>query len=270
MGWRNNFQIFLFSIFNSIFQLRNFRIAFENSKIRNLKIAAVFFAILLMSTAAYATSSSNNFRIDEDFIGGGGLNTESSTNFKAGESIGDIGIGNSSSTNFQSQSGFTTTNDPTLTFIVNTASVNLGNFSAAVAAKGTATFSVYNYTSFGYIVQITGSTIHNGAYNIPAMAANAASSPGTEQFGINLVANTTPSVGADPVQQPSAGFSSGSAATNYNTANSYRYVSGDTVAQATKTSGKTDFTISFLVNAKSTTPANPYTTSQTLICTGTY
>jgi hypothetical protein len=232
----------------------------------------VFGYVLLPLSYVYAVSSSNNYKIEEDFIGGGGLIEESSSQYKANESIGDIGVGNSSSTNFQTNSGYTTTNDPALTFIVNTSTVNFGSLSPTVATTATASFSVINYTSFGYIVQVVGSTLSrtSPAYSIPALATQTASSPGTEQFGMNLVSNSSPSVGANPSQQPDATFGFGSAATNYGTTNQFRFVTGDTVSQATKDSGRTDYTISYLVNTKSTTPAGQYSTSQILICTGTY
>jgi hypothetical protein len=103
------------------------------------------------------------------------------------------------------------------------------------------------------------------------MSSNGSSAPGTEQYGINVVANTAPaSFGADPAQDPDPTFSFGEAAANYDTANSYRYNSGETIARAIKNSGKTDYTISHIANISSTTPGGSYSGAHTLICTGTY
>lgn len=153
---------------------------------------------------------------------------------------------------------------------MNTSSLNFGSLSTSVATTATATFSVLNYTSYGYVVQIVGNTPSSGGHNLTAMAANAASSPGTEQFGINLVDNSSPNVGADPAQVPNSSFSYGEAASNYDTANSFRYVNGETIALAPESSGQTDYTISYLVNVATTTAGGTYTGSQTIVCTGTY
>lgn len=100
------------------------------------------------------------------------------------------------------------------------------------------------------------------------MATNDSSHPGTEQFGINLVANTSPaSFGANP---NNGDFGFGSVAENYNVANQFRYVSGDTIAKAEKSSGETTYTISYLVNVTGLTPGGSYASNQTLVVTGTY
>ncbi len=230
-----------------------------------------FLAVALVIPSVHAeTLKSNNFQVDESFIGGGGLITESSPSFSAAESIGDLGIGESSSANFQTNSGYTTTNDPALTFIVPSAQTVFNDLSATAAATATSTFSVINYTSFGYVVQIIGSPPSNGSHVIPALSSPTPSQAGTEQYGINLVANTSPvSVGANP-NNGTPVFGYGVAASGYNTANNYKYANNSTIASAPKSSGQTIFTISYLLNATTTTPGGQYSTSHTLICTGTY
>lgn len=100
------------------------------------------------------------------------------------------------------------------------------------------------------------------------MATNGPSVVGTSQFGINLVANTLPiSIGANP---DNGSFGFGLASTNYNTPNQYRYISGETIAQAPKSSGVTVYTITYLVNVPALTPGGQYISDQTLIVTGTY
>lgn len=243
-------------------------------KSRRLFILGVaVLACLALGSTSTALSSSSSYRIDEDFIGPGGNLDASSTNYEleSGKStLGNGGVGESSSTNFATQSGATTTADPRLACVLNTASLNLGALSTAATAVGVATFNVLNYTSYGYVVSILGNPPSSGGHTLASMSSNAGSIIGTEQFGINLKANTTPSVGADPVQVPSGTFSFGGAATNYSTANSFRYVPGETIASATKTSGETDYTISYIVNTATTTPGGSYTGSQTILCTGTY
>ena len=232
-------------------------------------VALLAYCMLGFVSAAYGDSlKSAHYQIDESFVGGSGLVQSSSANYKEGESIGDTGIGNSASANYQTNSGYTTTNDPALSFAVNTASANFGSFSPSAAATTTSTFQVSNYTSYGYVVQIVGNPPSNGNHTLSAMTTTGPSQAGVEQFGINLVANTSPvSFGANPVQGIAG---AGTAAANYNTSNSYRYVSGETVATAPKSSGVTTYTISYLVNVSSLTPGGQYTSSQVLVCTGTY
>ena len=99
----------------------------------------------------------------------------------------------------------------------------------------------------------------------------AASAVGTEQYGINLKANTSPTTfGADPLQVPSSSFSYGIASTGYNVANNYRYVAGEKIAEAPQTSGQTNYTISYIVNVSTTTAGGAYSGSQSLVVVGTY
>jgi hypothetical protein len=97
------------------------------------------------------------------------------------------------------------------------------------------------------------------------------SSVGTEQFGINLVANTAPTTfGANPSQAPDASFSFGQAAAGYDTPNYFKYVTGDTIAYSNKSSGETDYTISYLFNVSNATPGGQYTLHHVLVATSTF
>jgi hypothetical protein len=229
----------------------------------------VAYYISATSTSVYAVvPQSNNYRFDESTVGAGGVIQSNSANFQASNASGDLTIGNSASQNFQVESGSKTTNDPTLAFAINMADANFGSFSASNPTVATATFSVANYTAYGYVVQIVGTPPTNGTNVIDPLATTTTSQTGVEQFGVNLVANTLPvSVGANP---NNGQFGFGEAAPNYNTSNSYRYVSGDTIAKAPKSSGLTTYTLSYLVNVGSLTPGGQYNSDQTLIVTGTY
>lgn len=232
-----------------------------------LSVATLFGS---MFAVAFADSDLNSahYHLDESVVGGGGLVQSSSPSFQSREAIGDAAVGNSSSTNFQIDSGNVTPAYPALIFGITNSNAIFNDFSPAAAATATSTFEVSDYTSYGYTVQIIGSPPAYGAHTIAAMASNNVSKPGTEQFGINLVHNTSPTnFGADPDHGQ---FGVGSAATNYNTPNSFRYVEGETIASAPKSSGVTTYTISYLVNVTSVTPGGSYTSNQQLICTGTY
>lgn len=94
------------------------------------------------------------------------------------------------------------------------------------------------------------------------------SQPGVEQFGINLVANTSPSsVGSNP---DNGQFGFGAVVGNYSTPNQFYYSSGDTIAQSPKSSGVTNYTITYLVNVEGLTPGGKYRSDQTLVVLGTF
>ena len=214
---------------------------------------------------------SPHYTFTEQSLGSSGLYGSQSPNYQSEQALGILGLSTSASTNIQVQAGNITTGDPSLTFIVDSQNVNLGNFSASTASTATATFEVLDYTSYGYIVQIYGSPpalVGGSGHTLAAMSSAGPSVAGTEQFGINVVANTSPvSLGANPDHGQ---FGFGSAATGYNTTNNYKYVSSDTIATGPKSSGNTIYTISYVINVNELTPGGVYTGGQTLICTATY
>jgi len=239
-----------------------------------VKRLALICFILAGSVCVFAPTTSadplksTNYQFIEQSVGGSGSVGSQSANFQADSAIGILGLGNSASTNIQVNAGNITTNDPALYFSVNSGNVSFGDFSAGTAATSTATFQVLDYTSYGYIVQIIGNPPSKGAHTLTAMSTTGPSVVGIEQFGINTVANTLPiSLGANP---DNGQFGYGQAATNYNTSNNYRYVSGETIALGPKSSGLTAYTISYIINVNSLTPGGLYTGGQTLLCTGTY
>ena len=225
--------------------------------------------VLLITPGSVSALQSTNYIFDETSIGAGGLIQSSSPNFQgSGSALGDISVGNSASENFQIEQGSQTTDDPTLTFAVENFNASLGELSSTTTATATAKFSIINYTSYGYIVQVAGTPPKNGDHEISPLLEASDPVPGTDQFGLNLVANTIPeSIGQNP---DSDEFGFGEAAPNYDESNKYRFVSGDTVAFAPKSSGKTTYTISYIVNVEPLTPGGKYTSNQTLIVTGTY
>jgi hypothetical protein len=227
---------------------------------------------LLSGVADGVTSKSTDYQFEETLIGSGGLVPSISNDYQTALSVGQPIVGNSSSNNFQFEAGAQTTANPTLSIDIINSSLNFGSFSPSTTATTTSQFSVIDYTSYGYAVQIDGSSPTYSTHTISAMSTTNPSSPGTEQFGINLVDNTNfcgsgCNLGANPNYGP---FSVGSAAANYNTPNEFRYVSGDEIAYAPKSSGITTYTISYIVNVASLTPSGQYTSGLSLICTATY
>lgn len=224
--------------------------------------------VVAYASTAHAELQSNSYRFDESAIGSGGLVESSSTNFRATDAVGDVAVGTAASANYQVQAGSKTSPDPTLSVAINSSAANFGNFSATNAAVATASFSVSNYTSYGYVVHVIGTALKNGSYTIPGLPTETTSQTGTKQFGMNLVANTSPtSVGANPNH---GDFGVGSAAPGYDVPNKYRFVSGETIASAPSTSGATTYTITYLANVESLMASGQYKTDQIIVVTGTY
>jgi hypothetical protein len=154
--------------------------------------------------------------------------------------------------------------DETLTFTLGSQNVSLGTLTPSTTGSGTSTMSASTNAASGYAITISGSTLSSGGNQIAAMATTAPSSQGTGQFGINLRDNATPNVGSDP----SGG--SGAAASNYNTVDQFRFVSGETVASASGATNTTSYTVSYIANISATQPAGSYSTTLTYIATATF
>jgi hypothetical protein len=236
----------------------------------------VFFSILVLGYVVSPVFAdplrSNSYQFQETSLGGTGLFNSQSANYQtAGTAGGILGLGNSASSSFQVNAGNITTNDPALAFAVTNANATFTDFSPSIASTATSQFQVLDYTSYGYVVQLLGNppTSTSGhMLNTMGTTAPEPSQVGTEQFGINLVANTSPiSYGANPDHGQ---FGFGGASSNYGTPNNFRYVNGETIVVGPKSSGTTIYTISYLVNVNTLTPGGQYTSNQTLICTGTY
>ncbi len=56
----------------------------------------------------------------------------------------------------------------------------------------------------------------------------------------------------------------------YTISDKWRYNSGETIASSPKTSGETDYTITFLANISALTPGGAYAGNIILCATGTY
>jgi hypothetical protein len=209
---------------------------------------------------AYAQSSSTNYKVEESFFGIGGELDASSTNYKAKQAAGETVVGNSASTNYQFQGGFNTTDTPLLEFAVNGGTYDLGVLDYGSTGAVNASFTVRNYLSSGYVVRLNGTSPTDpvSGHTLAAMSAAASSSPGTEQFGVNLVDNGNPDVGSNPAQVPDSSFSFGTATAGYDTANMFKFVDGDVVALSPKSSGQTNYALSIIANIARETPAGQY------------
>jgi hypothetical protein len=228
--------------------------------------------------------TSTHYQVNQLLFGSGGCLSSvcSSPGYSAQISVGEVGVGNTKGNAYQAYSGYNTNDAPYLQFIVNSSSTSLGYLSSSSVATAIGTFSVRDYLSQGYIVETDSPPPANAFHTITALSTASLSVPGTEQFGMNLVANSIPAIGVPPVQNPSSVFSFGSVtsgapgpngtsvAAGYSTANYFKYNSGDIIAASNQSSGETDYTISYIMNISSSTAAGAYTFNQVLIALPTY
>jgi len=224
---------------------------------------------LAMPSLLFAQSSSTNFEINEFFVGPGGDLDLNSANFNARATVGDLATGNFNGTNYQLYGGFTTTDVPYLELTVNSSLIDMGVLDSLTTGTGVGTFSVRTYLASGYSVHVAGGVpAIGGGATIDAIAVPTASTPGTEQFGLNLAANTSPVVfGASPVQQFNG---QGSATNEYDDDGLFKYNESDAVASSNSSSGQTDYTASFIMNVSDFTDTGLYETSITFVATSTF
>lgn len=144
--------------------------------------------------------------------------------------------------------------------------VDLGEGSVSATAKGTSVMAASTNGNTGYSITVDGNTLASGGNQITALAAGAASSVGTKQFGLNLAAaNTTPVVGA-----AKTGAGTGSAAANYNINNTFRFTSGEIVASAAGPTNANTFTVGYIANIDGLTSAGVYSTNLTYTATANF
>lgn len=156
--------------------------------------------------------------------------------------------------------------DETLTFTLASTSVALGTVTASSTGTGVSSMSVATNAKAGYSVAYSGTTLTSGSNTITPMAAAAGSVQSSKQFGINLVANTTPVIGTNK-----SGVGTGSVTTGYDTANQFKFnVAGDTVASAALPTNSNTFTTSYIANIDSITAAGAYSTVLTYTATANF
>lgn len=118
----------------------------------------------------------------------------------------------------------------------------------------------------GFVITANGNPLAAGVNTIDGLEAPSESIPGTNQFGINLVANTEPAIGNDPQGE----WANAIPAPDYSQPNRYKFVSGDMVAYSTNVTLMKKFTVSYIVNASPDLRAGVYTTTINFIASGRF
>jgi hypothetical protein len=151
-------------------------------------------------------------------------------------------------------------------------------FSPVDTATATSQMAASTNAGSGYAITVNGTTMSSGANTIPAMTSATTGTKGIGQFGMNLRANTTATstvaVGADISAASNGTDLRGQALTGYDTPDTFKFVTGDTVANSAYTvAGPTNsqvYTASYIVNVAGNQLAGTYTTTLTYVCTSTF
>jgi hypothetical protein len=215
-----------------------------------------------------ARMESSNYIIESDVFSSGGNELGTSPNYTIRDTIGEdiILSATTTSANYGIKAGFRELyTDQFITLHIPDAAIDFGNLSASEVRTATHTMTVSTNATNGFTATVSGATLTKGGDTIAAIgAAETASTPGTPQFGLNLVANT--GFGANPAGSAPIG----AAADHYRIADSFAFQSGDTVATSTSAINTTTYTASYIANISSATPAGDYTTTLTYSATGSF
>jgi len=250
-------------------------------------LALVFsFGLIATATAATSQTHSSNYSVNEVQIGGAGSALKTCGSTYCGKiSVGDTVAGRASSANYSAQLGFNTSDVPLLEVITEGGTQNMGVIDSDATGTATNYIKVRNYLSSGYVLQITGMAPNQGTHTLHTSTTPVTSQPGTEQFGINLAANTTPHIGANPVQVPSSTFSFGHVISDgdvaggddpngdgsfYNLDGFFAYKDGDIVARSNRSTGETDYTMSMIINVSNVTPGGRYSADFSAVAVPTF
>ncbi|MCA9334820.1 hypothetical protein KC953_01615 [Candidatus Saccharibacteria bacterium] len=237
---------------------------------RHILLLAVAVCCVGAGTVAAESSSSTSYKVMDTQFGSSSTLSTCSDNYCAKASLGDVVAGSSSSSGNTAYFGSVSGSNPLLELIVASGSYTLGDLDTSTTATITMTAQVRSYLSSGYVLQVVGTPPKTASHTLSALSSPTASDPGTEQFGINAVANTSPNIGTNPAQVPSSETSFGAVASGYDTPNLFKFSSGDVVAQSTSSSGRTDYTISMIINISSVTPAGRYAADYAAVVIPTY
>jgi hypothetical protein len=139
--------------------------------------------------------------------------------------------------------------------------INFGNVSSNATSSAQSQLLTTTNAANGYTITVFGPTMTSGNNIISALVASDVARPGTAQFGLNLVANATPTVGTDPV-----GPGHAVPLANYAQPDFFRFQSGDAIASASTSDDYRKLTASYIIDITSNQPAGVYASTLTYIC----
>ena len=143
---------------------------------------------------------------------------------------------------------------------------DMGQLSAQSTLTAQSQMAVGTNASGGFVITANGTPPAAGTSVIDSPSIPTESKPGSNQFGMNLVANNEPDVGSDP----EGTWANAIASPDYGQPNRYKFVDGDVVAYSPNVSLMKKFTVSYILNSRSDLRAGVYTTTITYIASGRF
>lgn len=143
---------------------------------------------------------------------------------------------------------------------------DMGQLSAQSTLRAQSQMAVGTNASGGFAITANGTSMSAGTSVIDGLAVPTESKQGSNQFGMNLVANSAPNVGNDP----EGDWSNAVPTPDYGLSNMYKYVPGDIVAYSPDVSLMKKFTTSYIVNSSENLRAGVYSTTITYIASGRF
>ena len=143
--------------------------------------------------------------------------------------------------------------------------IDFGELSSKTARYGTSQMLIASNAVDGYYVSVDGATMSSGSNEITQLSNADVSRPGTAQFGLNLVGNSSPAVGQGPF-----GPGISSTTSTYQQPNFYKFNSGDTIISQPVPSDIRQYTASYIVNVPATQEPGIYVSTLTYICLASF
>lgn len=142
--------------------------------------------------------------------------------------------------------------------------LNLGELSKTSPNTATSQYSGATNDPGGFSTFLAGTTMASGTFVIPPLTIPSSSLPGVSQFGINLVANSSPAVGQNRV-----GSGSSSAKPSYNIPNKYKF-DNEIISASPLPTNFDIFTVSYLVNVSGGQMPGVYSATLTYIASAAF
>lgn len=120
--------------------------------------------------------------------------------------------------------------------------------------------------SGGFVIIADAPPMSAGTNTIDSPDVPTPSRPGTNQFGINLVANSSPQIGENPEGE----WANAVASEDYGEPDVYKFKSGDVVAYSPNVSLMKKFTVSYILNSSPDLRAGVYTTTINYVASGRF
>lgn len=139
--------------------------------------------------------------------------------------------------------------------------LDLGELRSNSVNHASSQFVAATNAQSGYSIILNGTSLISGNNVIPAMGSATNATAGTNQFGINLRLNISPSVGSD-----ATGPGVSSAVNGYGTVNQFKFVPGDTIVSVNGGDDNHKFTVSYVANVNKNQPTGVYATTISYIC----